>query len=106
MSIAVNEKLVTWIEEKVKSEYADDISLALLYGSFVNGTANSRSDIDCYFIPRTERGYRLAGTFMIAGVGYDIFPMDWERVRNIAKIAGRTRVYSLYGRRRTARHVH
>ena len=28
MSIAVNEKLVTWIEEKVKSEYADDISLA------------------------------------------------------------------------------
>ena len=46
MSIAVNEKLVTWIEEKVKSEYADDISLALLYGSFVNGTANSRSDID------------------------------------------------------------
>ena len=86
MSIAVNEKLVTWIEEKVKSEYADDISLALLYGSFVNGTANSRSDIDCYFIPRTERGYRLAGTFMIAGVGYDIFPMDWERVRNIANL--------------------
>ena len=86
MSIAVNEKLVTWIEEKVKSEYADDISLALLYGSFVNGTANSRSDIDCYFIPRTERGYRLAGTFMIAGVGYDIFPIDWERVRNIANL--------------------
>lgn len=56
MSIAVNEKLVTWIEEKVKSEYADDISLALLYGSFVNGTANSRSDIDCYFIPGQNGG--------------------------------------------------
>lgn len=23
---------------------------------------------------------------MIAGVGYDIFPMDWERVRNIANL--------------------
>ena len=24
--------------------------------------------------------------FMIAGVGYDIFPIDWERVRNIANL--------------------
>ena len=23
---------------------------------------------------------------MIAGVGYDIFPIDWERVRNIANL--------------------
>lgn len=64
MSKAINEKLVVWIEEKVKREYAEDISLVLLYGSFINGTANPKSDIDCYFIPRTERGYELAKTFI------------------------------------------
>lgn len=86
MSKAINEKLVAWIEEKVKCEYAEDISLVLLYGSFINGTANPKSDIDCYFIPRTERGYELAKTFILAGVGYDIFPMDWERAGNIAEL--------------------
>ena len=86
MSKLINDKLVKWIEEKVKKEYADDISLVLLYGSYINGTANPRSDIDCYYIPRTERGYRFAGTFIIDGIGYDIFPMDWERVQNIADL--------------------
>lgn len=77
---------MVWIEEKVKCEYAEDISLVLLYGSFINGTANPKSDIDCYFIPRTERGYELAKTFILAGVGYDIFPMDWECAGNIAEL--------------------
>lgn len=86
MSKLINDKLVRWIEEKVKKEYADDISLVLLYGSYINGTANPRSDIDCYYIPRTERGYQLARTFIIDGIGYDIFPMDWECVQNIADL--------------------
>lgn len=44
---------------KAKIEYADDISLVLLYGWYMNGTANSHSDVDCYFIPKTERGYKF-----------------------------------------------
>lgn len=58
----------------------------LIYGSYVNGTANSRSDVDCYFIPKTERGYSFAADFMIDGVGYDIFPISWERVGRIADL--------------------
>ena len=80
----INGKLVQWILDKVKGEYADDISLVLIYGSYVNGTANSRSDVDCYFIPKTERGYELSMGAVIDGVGYDIFPMSWERVERIA----------------------
>lgn len=80
----INDKLVRWIVEKVKRKYADDISLVLIYGSYVNGTANSKSDVDCYFIPKTERGYELSMGFIINGVGYDIFPMSWERVEKIA----------------------
>ena len=65
-------------------EYAEDISLVLIYGSYVNGTANSRSDVDCCFIPKTERGYEMATGFILEGVGYDVFSMSWERVERIA----------------------
>ena len=47
----INDKIVSWIINKVKTEYADDISIVLIYGSYVNGTANRKSDVDCYFIP-------------------------------------------------------
>lgn len=49
MSKAINEKLVVWIEEKVKREYAEDISLVLLYGSFINGTANPKLSSDTFW---------------------------------------------------------
>ena len=80
----INGRLVRWIAEKAEREYAEDISLVLIYGSYVNGTANSRSDVDCCFIPKTERGYEMAAGFILEGVGYDIFPMSWERVERIA----------------------
>ena len=80
----INSRLVRWITEKVEREYAEDISLVLIYGSYVNGTANSRSDVDCCFIPKTERGYEMATGFILEGVGYDVFSMSWERVERIA----------------------
>lgn len=82
----INDKVVQWITNKVKTEYADDISLVLLYGSYINGTANSKSDVDCYYIPKTERGYNLEIGFIIDGVGYDLFPISWERVERIADL--------------------
>lgn len=82
----INDKVVEWITNKVKTEYADDISLVLIYGSYINGTANSKSDVDCYYIPKTERGYNLEIGFIIDGVGYDLFPISWERVARIADL--------------------
>ena len=82
----INDKVIQWIINRVKTEYADDISLVLLYGSCMNGTANSKSDVDCYYIPKTERGYQFAADFIIGGVGYDIFPLPWERVEGIADL--------------------
>ena len=82
----INDKVVEWITNKVKTEYADDISLVLLYGSYINGTANNKSDVDCYYIPKTERGYNLGIGFIIDGVGYDLFPMSWERIERIADL--------------------
>ena len=82
----INDNIVKWITNKVQTQYPDDVSLVLAYGSHINGTANSMSDVDCYYIPKTERGYQLGIGFMIAGVGYDLFPISWERVEGIADL--------------------
>ena len=74
--MTINDKIINWIADRVEHDYAEDIALILLYGSYVNGTANAKSDVDCYFIPRTERGYEFSADFIIQGVGYDIFPKN------------------------------
>ena len=83
---AINDKLVEWIQNKAKNDYAGDISLVVIYGSYINGTANSKSDVDCYYIPKTERGYGFSADFIIGGTGYDIFPIPWERIERIADL--------------------
>lgn len=86
MDKSINEKLVGWIAEKVKKEYPEDISAVVIYGSYVNGTAHAKSDVDCYFIPKTQRAYQFANDFIICGIGYDIFPISWERAEAIADL--------------------
>lgn len=79
-----NDQVVKWIRDTVAHDYADDIDIVALYGSYINGTANPLSDVDTYFIPATDKANQFCQTFIIEGVGYDIFPMTWERVAELA----------------------
>ena len=82
----INDRLVQWIRRKAEQEFSEDISLVCVYGSWLNGTANRLSDVDCYFIPKKQRGYDFARTFILEGVGYDIFPLSWERLEKMASL--------------------
>ena len=86
MSKEMRDRLVGWIEEIVRNHYAGKVALVCLYGSHINGTADERSDVDCYFLPKTEEGVALARTFLLEGVGYDPFPMSWQRLEAIARL--------------------
>lgn len=79
-----NDMIVDWVVRKIQKDYKDDISLLLTYGSYENGTANLLSDVDFYFIPKTKNAYKLCKTFIVEGVGFDLFPMSWERVEGLA----------------------
>lgn len=81
-----NDLIVKWAVNKIEAEYKDDVSLLLTYGSYINGTANPMSDVDFYFIPKTDRAYELCKSFIVEGIGYDLFPMSWERVEGIAEL--------------------
>lgn len=81
-----NDRLVAWLENTVRQRYTGQVALVCLYGSYINGTEEHGSDVDCYFVPKTEEGLKLARTFLLDGVGYDIFPMGWERLEAIANL--------------------
>lgn len=82
----LNDQLVRWLRERAAGAFAGELSLVVSYGSHWNGTAGPLSDVDCYFVPKTERGQGFGGQFILQGVGYDIFPMSWERLENIARL--------------------
>ncbi|MBQ8187630.1 MAG: nucleotidyltransferase domain-containing protein [Clostridia bacterium] len=65
----------------VKEKYADDIALMIVYGSALNGTADDKSDLDILFIPKNWTGRNLAKTFILGGIGYDIWCAGWETLR-------------------------
>ncbi len=74
------------IKEKIESQYKDDIALFVYYGSQAMGVADAYSDLDFFFIPRTEKGKELMIQFIIDGIGYDLFPITWERIGKIAAL--------------------
>lgn len=81
-----NDMIIEWAVKRIEREYKDDVSLLLTYGSYENGTANLLSDVDFYFIPKTEHAYELCKTFIVEGIGFDLFPMSWERVEGLAEL--------------------
>jgi len=77
--------LTEWIIKRITTEYKDDV--ALLIG--VKGHAtNEDSHGECfdYFVPATDRGNELSETFIIDGVGYDLYPRTWERLENSVQL--------------------
>lgn len=78
-------QLTDWVIHKIKTEYADDVALLVaVEGASVNGDGHGEP-FD-YFVPATERGNELAQTFIIAGVGNDLYPRSWERMERTANL--------------------
>jgi len=72
-----------WAINKIQTCYPDDIDLLIaVYGHSVNNDGHG----ECfdYFIPSADRGYKLAKTFIINGIGHDLYPRSWERMEATA----------------------
>lgn len=64
--------------------------LVAVEGHSVNGDGHG----ECfdYFIPATERGNELAQTFIIDGIGTDLYPRSWERTERTAELDDRSTI--------------
>lgn len=73
--------LTKWVIDKIEKEYKDDVALLIgIKGHSTDG--DEHGEIFDYFVPATERGNQLAETFIIDGVGHDLYPRSWERLEN------------------------
>lgn len=82
------QKLMEWAIHKIKTEYPQDVALLVgVEGHSVNDDGHG----ECfdYFIPATERGYELSQTFIIDGIGHDLYPRSWERMERTAALDDR-----------------
>jgi hypothetical protein len=78
-------KLTDWVIRKIENEYKDDVALLLaVHGHNTDG--DQHGVCFDYYVPATERGYELAETFIIDGVGHDLYPRSWERLEDSVKL--------------------
>ncbi len=77
-------ELTNWAITQIQEKYKDDIALLI-------GVSGHSLENDChgecfdYFVPVNENGNKLAQTFIIDGVGHDLYPRSWERIENMAE---------------------
>jgi len=77
-----NNRIIEAIKNKILAEYKDDVSLLVLYNYQEDSDKNI--GLDFYFIPKTEKAYPLSTQFIVDGISYDLFPMNWDRLVKIA----------------------
>lgn len=82
---AVSTNLADWAVRKVEAEYKDDVCILVEHKTLRleqdrGGAAFS------FFIPATTRANGLARTFIVGGIGHDLFPMSWQRIERMAEL--------------------
>jgi hypothetical protein len=83
----VNEKLEQWAVRKIETEFADDVCLLLDHKTLRLDKDRDSGKIGLEsYVPNTTRANGLARTFIIDGIGYDLFPQTWERLEKMAEV--------------------
>jgi len=78
-------RLADWAINKIETNFHDDVSLLLEHRTLkLEKDAAARTF--SFYIPATNRANGLARTFIIDGIGYDLFPMSWERIERMADV--------------------
>ncbi|MDQ0196677.1 hypothetical protein [Paenibacillus wynnii] len=68
----------------IKATCPEDIAIVAYYGSYAQGTATKRSDLDFFFIPATSKGYSASLSFVLNDISFDFWPISWERAEKMA----------------------
>ncbi|MHB9105670.1 MAG: nucleotidyltransferase domain-containing protein [Armatimonadota bacterium] len=68
--------------------FGEEIDLIGYYGSYAQGKATERSDLDIFFIPADGKNPPAARAVLVEGILFDFWPIRWERMAAFA--TGRT----------------
>lgn len=76
--------VATTLINHIEQVYSEDVALIAYYGSYAQGTATKRSDLDFFFIPATDKGYSASIQFIVDDISFDFWPISWERAASMA----------------------
>lgn len=77
------QELTNWAIAQIETKYKEDVALLI-------AISGHSLENDChglcfdYFVPATDRGNQLAKTFILDGVGHDLYPRSWKRIEAMA----------------------
>lgn len=80
----IDKELVDWAIHKIQTEYKEDVALLIGQAGAGKIPTDEQNMVFDFFVPATERGNQLACTFIIEDMGYDLYPISWERLEKIA----------------------
>lgn len=79
-----NSEFVTnWVLDTVKEQYPEDIALVVSHTTL---RIEEEEKTVSFFVPATKKGFELARTFILAGEGFDIWAIPWERLKRFADL--------------------
>lgn len=81
----VDTRLTDWAVRQIEAGYRDDVCLLLEHKALWLEEERSGTGFG-FYIPATSRANGLARTFIIDGIGHDLFPMPWERIEGMADL--------------------
>jgi len=69
---------------KIKKDYDEHIDGVVCYGSYITQTSHRLSDLDFFYIPRDKMITNMSFQFIYNDIGYDFFPISWQRLSRFA----------------------
>ena len=79
----VKDQLAQWAIHQIETHYPQDVSLLIHHNTHT--IPPDLNDVTFgFYIPATNRANGLNQTFIIDGIGHDLFPMPWHRIENMA----------------------
>ena len=78
-------RLAEWAIREIETRYQEDVCLLLEHRTLRLDKDQDEISFS-FYIPATSRANGLARTFIIDGIGYDLFPMSWERIERMADV--------------------
>lgn len=82
----IDNELIKWAVDKIKKDYTEDVALLIGQKGACKIPTDQQNIAFDFFVPNTKKGYNLSQTFIIEDMGYDLFPMSWERLEGIANL--------------------
>lgn len=79
-----NKELIDIVIQKVRNEYANDIDLIGICGSFFTGDFHEKSDLDLLVVLNNDKGWGFSKCFILDDIGYDFYGSTWTKLEDMA----------------------